>query len=369
MLKNVAQTVQYVAWDTVAGAGKAGDASNHTLRAVGDGTAYTPAASPAEVDGTNLPGVYKVALAAGEFNYNLITLGGKSSTSGVVLIPITFATFDPAAAGSRTLPVPDYDSLLTAHTSPTQDQALYAAWVGAIAPTQLDGSLNLQYLAADGTTVVLTVAAADTEAAALAAAVLDATASSHDTSGTIGAKINAAASAGDPWSTDLPGSYGSGTAGNIVGNNLNATVSSRAATSDSRFANLDAAVSTRLATSGYTAPDNSDIAAILTDVGAGLGTACAAIKAKTDTIPSSFPALDGSGRVTIAPAGLDAIDIETGVNARQALSPILAAAAGVLSGAGTGTVTIKGGNVATTRIVAACDEAGNRSSVTLTLPT
>jgi hypothetical protein len=48
--------------------------------------------------------------------------------------------------------------------------------------------------------------------------VLDVPASSHDTASTIGAKINAAGSAGDPWSTALPGSYGAGTAGNILGN-------------------------------------------------------------------------------------------------------------------------------------------------------
>lgn len=50
----------------------------------------------------------------------------------------------------------------------------------------------------------------------------------HLDSGTTGASLNGAGSAGDPWGTALPGAYGAGTAGNIVGNNLNATVSSRA---------------------------------------------------------------------------------------------------------------------------------------------
>ncbi|GAC1463647.1 MAG: hypothetical protein NVSMB9_01330 [Isosphaeraceae bacterium] len=72
---------------------------------------------------------------------------------------------------------------------------------------------------------------------------------------------------------------------------------------------------------------------------------------------------------TLAPFGLDAIQVEAGVNARQALSPILAASAGVLLGAGTGTIVIKGGNVAVTRITATTDNAGNRSAVVLTLPT
>jgi hypothetical protein len=83
---------------------------------------------------------------------------------------------------------------------------------------------------------------------------------------------------------------------------------------------------------------------------------------------SSTVTTDSLGRVTLAPAGLDAIVVETGVNARQALTPILAASAGVLSGAGTGSIVIKGGNVATTRIAATTDANGNRTSVTLTLP-
>ncbi len=37
-----------------------------------------------------------------------------------------------------------------------------------------------------------------------------------------------AGAAGDPWSTAIPGAYSAGTAGYIIGNNLNATVSSRA---------------------------------------------------------------------------------------------------------------------------------------------
>jgi len=62
----------------------------------------------------------------------------------------------------------------------------------------------------------------------------------HLDSGSTGASLNAAGSAGDPWTTALPGAYGSGTAGFIIGTNLNATVSSRLA-SASYTAPLDAA--------------------------------------------------------------------------------------------------------------------------------
>jgi hypothetical protein len=66
----------------------------------------------------------------------------------------------------------------------------------------------------------------------------------HLGSGSTGNALNAAGSAGDPWATALPGAYGSGTAGKIVGDNINATISSR------------------LASASYTAPDNSSITAI-----------------------------------------------------------------------------------------------------------
>jgi hypothetical protein len=71
----------------------------------------------------------------------------------------------------------------------------------------------------------------------------------------------------------------------------------------------------------------------------------------------------------LAAAGLDAVLVEIGVNARQALSVCLASAAGKLSGAGTGTIVIfAGANPATQRISAAVDGPGNRTTVTLSLP-
>ncbi len=137
-------------------------------------------------------------------------------------------------------------------------------------------------------------------AVTIAGDVWDVVLSGHLTAGTTGSALNGAGAAGDPWQTALPGAYGAGTAGNIVGTNLDAAVSSRLATSgytapdntdiasikttlgvagagltalgDTRMAHLDADISSRLATSGYTAPDNTDIVAI---------------KAKTDNLPAS----------------------------------------------------------------------------------
>lgn len=54
----------------------------------------------------------------------------------------------------------------------------------------------------------------------LAAAVWEALAADYNTAGTMGNKLNAASSAGDPWSTALPGSYAAGEAGYILGNRV-----------------------------------------------------------------------------------------------------------------------------------------------------
>lgn len=76
--------------------------------------------------------------------------------------------------------------------------------------------------------------------ATIAAAVWDEDLAGHAISGSAGDTLSAAGSAGDPWSTALPGAYGSGTAGKIIGDNINATISSRLA-SGSYTAPLDAA--------------------------------------------------------------------------------------------------------------------------------
>lgn len=72
---------------------------------------------------------------------------------------------------------------------------------------------------------------------------------------------------------------------------------------------------------------------------------------------------------SLSSSGLDSIVIETGVNARQAISVIASAAVGVLAGAATTTVTIAAAeNSGTNRITATVDADGNRDSVTLSLP-
>jgi hypothetical protein len=95
-------TVAYVAWNTVANAGATGDAMNHTLRWIKDGTPAALSHAPEEIDATNAPGVYKVILTGGECTCDLGVLVGKSGTSGVVLLPviISFEQLPVAPAGT-----------------------------------------------------------------------------------------------------------------------------------------------------------------------------------------------------------------------------------------------------------------------------
>jgi len=87
-----ALTLHYVAWDTNLNAGKTGDADNHTIYLVRDGTAVAATGTPTEVDATNAPGLYSLPVSAAEMQVNCMTLAGKSSTSNVEIIPVTVLT-------------------------------------------------------------------------------------------------------------------------------------------------------------------------------------------------------------------------------------------------------------------------------------
>ena len=195
-------TIQYVAWDTTNNAPKTGDASNHTLRWVKDGTAAAPTNSPSEVDATNAPGVYKLTLTASETQCWVGTLCGKSSTSGVVIMPVTltFERLPTAAPGSSGgLPVIGSAPLTNLDAAISSRSTLTAADVWSYANRQLSAfSFNVTV-----------------------------------------------------------GGYASGQS---PSEHLQAVgyTSTRAA----RLDNLDVSVSSRLAATAYTAPDNVGIAAI-----------------------------------------------------------------------------------------------------------
>jgi|3_EtaG_2_1085321.scaffolds.fasta_scaffold00267_2 hypothetical protein len=76
----------------------------------------------------------------------------------------------------------------------------------------------------------------DPTAAAIADQVWEEAIADHSgTSGSTAEALAAASSAGDPWSTALPGAYGGGTAGFILGTNLDAVISARTLAAASYF--------------------------------------------------------------------------------------------------------------------------------------
>ena len=93
-----ALTMHYFATDS--DGPKTGDVGNHSLRIIEDGVIGTIAASPAEVDATNAPGIYKVAITAAENTADVVTLCGKSSTSGVTVSPSTWCNITNADASA-----------------------------------------------------------------------------------------------------------------------------------------------------------------------------------------------------------------------------------------------------------------------------
>lgn len=244
----------------------------------------------------------------------------------------------------------------------------------------------------------------------IADAVWDEAISGHLTSGTTGAALNAAGSAGDPWATLLPGAYGAGTAGYIVGTNIDAPISGaggldaagvRAAVGLAS-ANLDTQldalptadevadeVQTRtiaaVATVNGLANNIITAAALasdaVTEIQSGLATSSAlatvdsvvdAIQAKTDNLPA-----DPADASDIA-AGFASLDVPTvdeiwdeavdgTVTARQSMRLHNAAMGGKASGLETTTAAYRDLADTKDRIEAVVDANGNRTSVILDL--
>jgi len=161
------------------------------------GTAGTFASGRPEVNATHWGGT---AVASATVRADLINIAGVAVSTSTAQLGVNVVN-----AGG------------TAWASGSLTSGVFAA-----------GAINAAAIAADA--IGASELAADA-VAEIADAVWDEVLSGHLTAGSTGNALNAAGSAGDPWSTSLPGAYGAGSAGYIIGTNLNATVSSRAASS------------------------------------------------------------------------------------------------------------------------------------------
>jgi len=91
------------------------------------------------------------------------------------------------------------------------------AW--ATTTRRLSDGANIVLAKGVGLTGLTDLSASDVEDA-----VWDAVMADHITANSTGAKLNSAGAASDPWSIDLPGAYAAGSAGYILGNQLDVNV-------------------------------------------------------------------------------------------------------------------------------------------------
>ncbi len=125
------------------------------------------------------------------------------------------------AAGTRSavgLASANLDTQLSGIQSDTND--IQTRIPAALVSGRMDASVG-----AMASNVLTAAATAADFGAEVADAVWDEVLSGHAGVGSAGAALSAAGSAGDPWSTPLPGAYGAGSAGYIVGTNLDQAVS------------------------------------------------------------------------------------------------------------------------------------------------
>lgn len=201
----------------------------------------------------------------------------------------------------------EVDTALTDYDGPTNaelatalaaaDDAVLAAVAGRASQTSVDDlPTNAELATALGTAddAVLSAINAlnDPSLTEIAEAVWEEDLSDH--SGVVGSTaeaLGAAGSAGDPWSTALPGLYGSGSAGKIIGDNVNATISSRA----TQISVDDLPTNAELATS-QAAADDATLAAI-----AALNNLSAAqVNSEVDTAISDAALATAANLATVA---------------------------------------------------------------------
>ncbi len=202
---------------------------------------------------------------------------------------------------------------------------------------------------------------------AIAGAVWDLGTSGHTNSGSFGAAMVAAGSAGDPWATSLPGSYGAGTAGHLIGTAIPDIAPGAAggllkagSNASTTFAALIASITGSLSGSvGSIA--TGGIAAGSFAAGAVDATAFAQGAADKVWTTGSRTITDKLG-FSLSSTGADAVTVD-GKTLPTALAITAALVGGKISGAGTGTETFIGINGTTTRAIVTVDTSGNRLAV------
>lgn len=381
--------------------------ADHSGTAGSTAEALAAAGSAGDPWTTALPGAYGAGTAGKIVGDNLnATVSSRASQASVDTVD-DFLDTEITDIRNR-LPAALVSGRMDSSVGAMAADTLTAAALAADAVTEIQSGLSTLTAAGVRSAVGLASANLDTQLDALptaaenADAVWDEARADHTTAGSFGQ--GAASVQGN-----VTGSVASVTAGvtlaasavQAIWDALTSALTTVGSIGKLLVDRIDAAISSRLASASYTAPDNtsitaikaktdnlpadpadaSDIAASFTTVNTKLDTIddlidteVTAIKAKTDLIPAS-PAAVGSAmtltsgeRDALATAHLDLADgVETGLTVRENHRVAFAACGGKLSGAATTTVNIRNKADTKNRIAATVDADGNRSAVTLDL--
>jgi hypothetical protein len=274
-----------------------------------NGTYSAPTASKCrfkEVDSTNHKGVYEIQIADARYNVSsakslLISISGATNAAETdVVIPLRdLDPYDAVRAGLTSLPNVASGSAGAIITSGTGTAQLSVSSGAVTAGTVSDKT-------------GYSLSTAPPTAAAIADAVWDEASGDHLAAGSTGAALNAAGSAGDPWTTTLPGAYTGSQAGKILADILTDTGTTlqgeldgiQADTEDIQSRLPAALVSGRMDSSvGAMAANVLTASALATDavteIQSGLATAAnvAAVETDTQDIQSRLPAALVGGRI------------------------------------------------------------------------
>jgi hypothetical protein len=194
------------------------------------GLATAAAVATVQADTDDIQTRLPAALVSGRIDASVGAAAANTITASALATDAVTEIQAAVAAGSVASVTGSVGSVVAGVTlAASAVQAIWDALTSALTTAGSIGKLLVDNINATISSRLATAGyTAPPTAAANADAVWDETLADHLTAGSTGSALNAAGSAGDPWNTALPGAYGAGTAGKIVGDNINATVSSRA---------------------------------------------------------------------------------------------------------------------------------------------
>jgi hypothetical protein len=262
-------------------------------------------ATDVETDTADIQSRLPAALVSGRIDASVGAMAANVMTAAAAAADLTTELQSGLATAAS---ITALNNLSAAQVNAEVDTALADVGLTTTITGRIDAAVSTR-LATAGYTVPPTVAA-------IADGVWEEDLTDHSgTAGSTAEALGAAGSAGDPWSTALPGAYGAGSAGKIIGDNLNATVGSRASqasvdTVDDFLDTEVAAIKAKTDNLPTDPADQSAVEAAITAATSGLATQAsvntiddfldtevAAIKAKTDLLPAT-PAGRRQGRAT-----------------------------------------------------------------------